>query len=76
MKSHRKPLSKERALQISNNVSEEYVDLGDTSFATKQELCETIIWLRDEYEKELRRKDSALDEIAILALKGRLYNSA
>jgi len=35
-----------RALQIINNVSEEYVDHGRTDFATPEELCQTILWLQ------------------------------
>lgn len=33
-------------MQIINNVAEEFVDQGKTSFATKAELCRTILWLR------------------------------
>lgn len=32
----------ERFSQILNNVSEEFTDHGDTSFASKKELCEVI----------------------------------
>lgn len=66
-------MGKDRALQISNNVSEEYLDHAETDFATKGELCETIIWLRNQYDAELRRKDAALDDIFDLAAQARLY---
>ncbi len=48
-------ITEERALQISNNVSEEFADLGKTNFATKKELCETIFWLNTTYGKELEK---------------------
>lgn len=71
--SNRGKIKGARALQISNNVSEEYIDQGDTSFATKAELCETLIWFRNRFDAELRRKDSALDDIATAAVKARIY---
>lgn len=36
-----------RAMQIVNNVAEEFCDHGDTRFATPEELCRTIQWLRN-----------------------------
>lgn len=40
-------LTEEQILQISNNVSEEFTDHGDTRFATKVQLCEVIqYWQR------------------------------
>jgi hypothetical protein len=69
----RNSIAKDRALQINNNVAEEYVDHGDTSFATKAELCETILWLCNDHFAQLQRKDSALDDIFYLAIKARSY---
>lgn len=44
-------ITEERILQISNNVSEEYADHGETDFATKREFCETVrYWQRKEME--------------------------
>lgn len=71
---HRRAITKERALQILNDVSERFWEDGDTSFATKVELLQTICWLRDEELRERQRKDMALDEIARVALKARLYH--
>ena len=48
-------ISKDRALQISNNCSEEYIDLGQTNFATKAEMCETILWAHTHWLYELGR---------------------
>lgn len=39
-------ITEDRALQILNNISEEYADHGLTNFATKMELCETVMILR------------------------------
>ncbi len=66
-------ITKARAEQINNNCSEEYLDHGQTSFATKAELCETILWLGQHWGDELRRKDKALDAIGMLACRARLY---
>jgi hypothetical protein len=63
----------ERALQISNNCSEEFLDHGETNFATKAELCAAILWLNDNCAKNLQKKDNALDEIATIAFKARRY---
>ena len=65
-------MTDERALQISNNVSEEFVDLGDVSFATKKELCETILWLNGHHLQDLQRKDQALDDILVRAAQTNL----
>lgn len=47
-----KKITEERILQISNNVSEEYADHGQTDFATPRELCETIrYWQRKQMEE-------------------------
>jgi hypothetical protein len=62
-------ISKDRALQIANNCSEEYIDHGETNFATKTELCETVLMMRDMGGAELIRKDMALDEIVMLVTK-------
>lgn len=52
-------ITEDRILQISNNVSEEYVDLGETDFATKREFCEVVrYWQRKELEAQ--EKYSAL----------------
>lgn len=40
-------LSDNRAMEIVNNVAEEFVDQGKTSFASKADLCRTILWLRN-----------------------------
>lgn len=48
-----RPMTPERMAEITNHVSEEYVDLDRTNFATKQELCEVI--LRQGYELDKRR---------------------
>jgi len=56
-------ISDDRAMQIVNNVAEEYVDLGRTNFAAKEELCRTILWLRQDAEKERQRLQGALDAI-------------
>lgn len=37
-------ISQDRIDQISNNVSEEFADHGQTNFATKAELCQVIQW--------------------------------
>jgi len=76
-----KPISEERALQIINNVAEEFVDLGDTSFATKEELCETILWLREttvdkdwyEVQEENGRKQDALIQSAQAMIELNMY---
>lgn len=73
MKPSHLQITSDRALQIVNNVAEEFNDDADTSFATKAELCATILWLREDQDKELRRKDEALDEIFMTAAKARLY---
>ncbi len=62
-------LSEDRALQIINNVAEEYVDLGETNFATKAELCEAILWLRKSSDREFHRTRSTLDQIFMLCAK-------
>lgn len=67
-------IEKDRWSQISNNVAEEYIDLGQTNFATKEELCETIFALNRHYMEELQRKDGALHEIAIAAFKAARYD--
>lgn len=56
-------ISADRAMQIVNNVAEEYIDLGRTDFATKAELCEAIFWLRREAGDESQRLRDALSEI-------------
>lgn len=66
-------ISDDRALQIINNVAEEYCDLGHTNFATKKELCDTIDWVRRKDQADLQKKDMALGEIAIAALKAQRY---
>lgn len=43
---------------ISNHVSEEYVDLGKTNFATKKELCECILW----FQQQNRRYNDIVQE--------------
>lgn len=63
-----------RALQILNNVSEEFADHGDTNFATKKELCEAIQWLQNDTTKHLQRKDSALSRIVTLAAEAAVYS--
>lgn len=68
----RRPITADRCWQISNNVSEEYVDLGQTSFATKVELCEAIIGIRNHYDAVLRRKDQALDDVTYMAAHAEL----
>lgn len=73
MPNPRGKIKKDRALQISNNVSEEFLDHGQTNFATKAELCETILWLGTAYGDELRRKDAALRDIATKAIEAAHY---
>ena len=62
-----------RAMQIVNNVAEEYSDNGLTDFATKAELCETINWLCVQHREQLQRKDEGLDRIVNLAAACRMY---
>lgn len=62
-------------MQVVNNVAEEYVGLGKTDFATPEELCQVILWLRDRHTRELQRKDKYLDRIIATAFKGRLYTT-
>jgi hypothetical protein len=69
-------ITKSRALQIVNNVAEEWNDHGSTNFATKKELCATIQWLTSDQRKELQRKDTALDKISVISLTARLYRRA
>lgn len=59
-------IGEDRAMQIINNVAEEYADLGLTNFATKAELCETIRWLRNHDGEEWQRMQSTISEIATL----------
>ena len=75
MTKHDRQISDARALQISNNVAEEYNDHGQTNFATKDELCRTILWLNNHHAQHLQRKDLALDEMIITAFKARTYSS-
>lgn len=50
----------ERFAQITHDVSALYLDNGDVSFATKEELCETILALHEEYSVQLEQKDKYL----------------
>lgn len=63
-------LSKDRALQVMNNVAEEYLDFGDMTFATKEELCETIIWLGRIHQEEYQRIRSSLSNVVTVAVGG------
>ncbi len=74
-KTKRGQIPYDRWTQIVNNVFEEYADLGQTTFATKTELCETIMALSEHQRVELGRKDEALDRIARQAFEARLYRS-
>lgn len=55
-------------MQIVNNVAEEWSDLGKTDFATKDELCATINWLRNTGGEEVQNLLGKLSQIAVLAL--------
>ncbi len=68
-----KLITKDRSLQILNNVFEEYLDHGVTSFATKEEFCEAIMQLNGNHRKEMERKDAVLDAIMGAAIRGRMY---
>lgn len=61
-------MTTERYEQILNNISEEYVDLGKTRFATKQELCEVVLRLRQEGDVEAQKLRDALTRIGCDAL--------
>ena len=63
-------IDQERAMQIINNVAEEYIDQGDTSFATKKEFCETILWLRAHDGKRMQQLSTALHDTIIICAKG------
>jgi hypothetical protein len=75
-----KPISYDRVMQVINNCAEEFVDLGQTNFATKAELCQAILFCREEAAMQLRRKDEALDDaltaaarVSLIVMRGRLY---
>ena len=52
----------EQLEQVLNNVSEEYVDHGDTSFANKECLCEAILYEREQFQKGLNDARARSDE--------------
>ena len=56
-------MTDERALTISNNVSEEYIDLGRTDFATKEELCEAILVLGRMHREDWNRLRGGYSDI-------------
>lgn len=62
-------IAEDRALQILNNVAEEFWDDGLTNFATKTELCATIMWLRAQHENEFQRMRKALGQVVTIAAK-------
>ena len=62
-------MSEDRAMQIINNVAEEFVDHGQTNFATKKELCETILWLRNHDGEERKRMHNTISEISMLCFR-------
>ena len=66
-------ITRDRALQILNNVYEEYLDHGITYFANKEEFCEAIMQLSRNHSKEMERKDAVLDAIMAAAIRGRMY---
>lgn len=53
-------MTTERFDQICNNVTEEFVDLNQTDFATKKELCEVIYELLDKISVDHNRRQSEL----------------
>lgn len=69
LRRRRAVISDDRALQIINNVAEEYVDLGQTDFATKAELCSAILWLRKHDLEEWQRMHSTLSDISLLCAR-------
>lgn len=60
-------ITEERILQIVNNVAEEYVDLGQVNFATKEEFCETILYLRKESQSNWDKYLALRTELLLLA---------
>ncbi len=56
--------SKDRILQISNDVSEEYHESGKTDFATKAELCETIRYWQDRCDEWNNLHQTRMMELA------------
>ena len=62
-------MTDERAMQIINNVAEEWVDLGETDFATKNELCDAILWLRKKDQEQIQDYIAALSSIILEAGK-------
>lgn len=58
--------SKKRILQIINNIAEEYVDLKQTDFANKEELCEVILYLRKESTENFHLATGVVQRIGLL----------
>ena len=73
--------NEDRAMEIINHVAEEFTDLGETSFATPQELCQTIQWLRDNtvdksFDESMQEQHAATEKaIAQLDLVTKLAES-
>lgn len=69
-------IDEERILQISNNISEEYADLGEVDFASRAELCEVVHYFRHNLDnlfanEQLKKMDELLDGLKKLAQKNR-----
>lgn len=62
-------LTPDKAMEIINNVSEAYIDLGSTKFATKEELCEAIYWLSQSSLREQERLRGMIENIGFACLK-------
>lgn len=59
------PITEERILQISNNVSEEFTDHGETDFANKDELCQVIKWWQKRCDEINNKHQQLIGNIAV-----------
>ena len=62
-------MTEARALQISNNVSEEFADFGKTNFATKKELCEVIQYFQLQSSAWCELHQALLNKVTLFALE-------
>ena len=62
-------ITEERILQISNNVSEEYADHGQTNFATRQELCEVVRYWQKKADDQWNKFASLRCDVVSLGIE-------
>lgn len=64
-----KAITEDRILQISNNVSEEWVDLQKSDFATKAEFCQVVQYWQRKSDDNWEKFMGLFTELSLLVLE-------